>query len=431
MATKNFKRIILHAGLHKTGTTSIQENCYQHRDVLLEHGLVYPGFTYGKKVFANHSDPIATAITTKARFYGAAVRLKNFRGPKDATKTFQEQLRQVMESPAGDTLLLSAELVCDFNERDMKALRRYLEQYTDTLDVVVFVRSPQDALISAVQQRCHDGHPSNPADFTNLFIERYQRLQLVFDDRMRAINFHEAAAHSSGLVGYFLQDIGLPGEAVASLQFFSSNERVSMESFMLMKAINDAFPRGQEEDHGLKRGHRDMRPLYALPGLRFGLDEPLPPEVSESLHEQREWLERELQTRFPDDPPVLQEGALWQDETLRALEFCVNTLESNRMREVVRQKLLQEAAQLESERQGTAAVLRYIADRIIVADVHPTELLLQKLGPDYFKFAALQIEKGSMDMALLLMELAHKLRTDAPMIEERIAFYKDKLKAPN
>lgn len=426
MATKSFKRIILHAGLHKTGTTSIQDNCYRYREVLLEHGLVYPVFRYGDKVFTNHSDPIATAITTKARFYGAAVRLKNFRGPKDATRTFREQLRQVMASPAGDTLLLSAELVCDFNEPDMKALRRYLEQHTDSLEVIVVVRSPQDALISAMQQRCSDGHPSDPGDFPALFIERYQRLQQVFADRIRVINFHEAAAHASGLVGYFLGEIGVPEEALAPLAFTSSNERISMEAFVLMKAINDAFPRGQE-GHGLARGHLDLRALHALPGQRFGLTSPLSPEVTASLHEQREWLERELHTRFPDDPPVLQDGPLWQDETLQALEHCINMLDSSRMRSVAREEVLRQADRVEDERPGTAAVLRFIAGRVNLSEEPSTELLLRKLGADYFKFAALQVERGSMELALQLMELAHKLRADAPLIESRIAYYRDQL----
>lgn len=427
MATKTFRRIILHAGLHKTGTTSIQDNCYKYRDELLEQGFVYPGFRYGDKVFANHSDPIATAITTKARFYGAAVRLKNFRGPKDATRVFQEQLRDVMESAAADTLLLSAELVCDFNERDMKTLRRYLEEYTDTLDVIVVVRSPQDALISAMQQRCRDGHPSDPAKFPGLFVERYKRLQQVFADRMKVINFHQATGHGNGLVGYFLQEIGVPDEALASLQFSSSNERISMEAFVLMKAINDAFPRGRDE-HGLKRRHLDMRSLHALPGLRFGLAEPLKPEISESLREQREWLESEMQTRFPDDPPTLQDGALWQDETLQELERCINSLASPGMRQVSRQKLEEEAGRLEGDRPDTAAVLRFIAARVIVTDDPPMELLLQGLGADYFKYAALQIERGSIETALLLMEVAHKLRADAPLIEERIQYYRKRLK---
>ena len=58
----------------------------------------------------------------------------------------------------------------------------------------------------------------------------------------------------------------------------------------------------------------------------------------------------------------------------------------------------------------------------------PTELILEKLGADYFKFAALQVEQGSTEMSLLLMELAQKLRSDAPFITERIQHYRNKLK---
>ena len=42
----------------------------------------------------------------------------------------------------------------------------------------------------------------------------------------------------------------------------------------------------------------------------------------------------------------------------------------------------------------------FIADRVIVTDDPPTELLLKKLGPDYFKFSAMQMQQASLSSAL-------------------------------
>jgi len=428
VTTKTFKRIILHGGLHKTGTTSIQDNCFKYRDVLLRHGIVYPSFEFGGRRYVNHSDPIATAITKQRVFYGAARRLKNFRNPRDATRILWEQLRNIMEEPAGETLLLSAEIVCDFIERDMKLLRRYLEQYTDDLDVIAVVRSPHDSLISIVQQRCRDGYPSDPAEFFEVTFERYQRLKLVFSDRLRAINFHQATAHPRGLVGFFLKEIGLPDEAIEPLEFISSNERISMEAFVLMNAINEAFPLGREGEHGIVRQHRDMLALHALPGQPFLLTEPLSDDITRSLEEQRKWLERELQTTFPAQSSGAGQGALWQPEVLQALESTVNLLDHRRMREVVRDVLVEESGRIGDERPADAAVLKHISDRISLSEDPPVDLILQKLGADYFKFAALQLQESAPDMSLLLMLMAKNLRPDAPFIEERIQHYRDRLK---
>ena len=36
-------RIVLHCGLHKTGSTYIQRNLQSNRELLLEHGVLYLG----------------------------------------------------------------------------------------------------------------------------------------------------------------------------------------------------------------------------------------------------------------------------------------------------------------------------------------------------------------------------------------------------
>ena len=36
-------RLVLHCGLHKTGSTYIQRNLQTHRELLLEHGVLYLG----------------------------------------------------------------------------------------------------------------------------------------------------------------------------------------------------------------------------------------------------------------------------------------------------------------------------------------------------------------------------------------------------
>ncbi len=50
-----------------------------------------------------------------------------------------------------------------------------------------------------------------------------------------------------------------------------------------------------------------------------------------------------------------------------------------------------EAAKLESENPDTSAVLKFIARRIGGQEDSPLELILEKIGADYFKFSAYDI----------------------------------------
>ena len=120
----------------------------------------------------------------------------------------------------------SAEQGCDFHNSNLKALRSYLEKYAESLEVIAYVRSPHQSLVSIIQQRCRMGLSSDPAAFYQIVKERYQRLKHVFSDNLRIINFHAAMEHSQGLVGYFLCDIGIPVREALELDFVSSNERV-------------------------------------------------------------------------------------------------------------------------------------------------------------------------------------------------------------
>jgi len=424
---KRYKQIILHAGLHKTGTSSIQNNCHKYRDWLRERGIVYPAFKYRDKVFSNHSEPLIGVFGTRPGKYGMPQRLMldDAAAIADVAAVFSRQLQQVLEEPGGDTLLLSAEMVCEFSGKDNAQLRRHLEKYTDNLQVIVMVRSPQSSVESILQQRCRGGNLVEPESLVGVVTERFKAVQQGFADILQVLNYHEARDHPLGLVGGFLCHLGLPREEIAQLEFVSTNARTSMESFKVMEAINQVYPAGKTSDHGVRRHFSDMNPLYTLPGQPFQIDSVAQSRLSESLQAECTALERELGFSFPPLPPRSPQ-ALWQAETLMALESAINLLENLKLREVARDFLLEEAERLKSSETGTSAILEFIANKVDVSQDLPTGLLLEKLGADYFKYAALQVERGSADMALWLMLLARQLRPEAEFINERVEHYRKK-----
>ena len=422
MTDKCYKRIVLHAGLHKTGTSSIQENCFKHREWLRLRGIVYTSFKFEDRELVNHSDPLAS-MASKPGKYGLLRRLKIEQTPGKATRLFSRQWEQLFEHPEGDTLVLSAEHVGQFNEKDMEALRRYLESHSQTLEVIAYIRSPQSSLESILQQQSASNVRSpEPESLIGLVKQRYQRIHGTFSDLLQTVNFHQAVEHPTGLVGSFFCLLGLPPEDVSKLQFNYANERMSMEAFKLMDAINRTYPMGFRETHGIPRSYNDMSPLYSLPGQPFQCEGILDPALNRSLEEEGQWLEQELGFSFPAVNRKAP-AKLWQPQTLSALKLAINRIDNAECRGVAKKTLNDESITLEQSDPGTAAVLRFIAGSISEGDELSTELILEKLGADYFKFSALQVESASAEMSLLLMLLARQLRSDAPFIEERIRHY--------
>ena len=425
MTIKRFKQIILHAGLHKTGTSSIQNNCHKYRDWLLERGIVYPAFRYRGKFFPNHSDPLIAVFGTRPGKYGMPQRLMIEGSTDDVRAVFSQQLQEVLDDPAGETLLLSAEMVCELSREDMKRLRRHLENHTENLQVVAVVRSPQSSVESILQQRCRGGNLVEPESLVGVVTQRYRSLQQGFSDVLQSLNYHDIRAHPLGLVGYFFCQLGLPPADVAQLDFASVNMRVSMESYKLMEAINRAYPMGKNADHGVSRQFGDLSPLYSIPGQPFQLEGIAQSRLAQLLDAESASLERELGFSFPPlssrHPPVL-----WQAETLMALQSAINLLDNPTLRQTAKSFLLDESAHLKMSAPGTSAVLDFIACKVDVSQDPPPELILHKLGADYFKYAALQVEPVSSDMALWLMLIAQQLRPQAEFINERVEHYRQK-----
>lgn len=429
MSGKKYRRIILHAGLHKTGTTSIQNNCHRHRNFLLSHGIYYPSFRFRDRLLVNHSDPMTGAVCAGPRLYGMPNRMKVQDDPTEAQEIFSAQFERVLASPEAETLLLSGEQVCDYDEQDMQALRSRLEQNCDELRVIAFIRSPVSSLESILQQRNVTGRLIEPDSILGVVGKRFTRVNRGFAGVIEFHNFHDAVVHPAGLVGYFFCTLGVPEEVVTGLEFTRVNERVSLEAHKLIRAINEVYPaHDQNADHGVKREFMDIHALLSLPGQPFVIEDFRDSELYQEVSNESILLERKLGFRFPATAErTLQ--PLWQKETLLALEEAVSRLDNDRFREVIVSFLRQEADRLADNRADTSVLLNFIAEKIENQDDSSRSplRLLDQLGADYFKYAALQMERDAPELALNLMSLALTLRPNAEFMMERIEDYKVRL----
>ncbi len=357
---QRYKEIVLHAGPGKTGSTSIQKNCHLHRELLAAHGIVYPGFDLNGRHLINHSDAITTAICDPPTKYGAGWRQNTEDDPQAAREQLRAQWVPLLREPRGETLVLSGENVAEYSDRDMQALKGELIPHCDRLRVMAFIRSPQSSLESILQQRVKGGAAIRPESIIGVVRKRYESLQRNFPAELEAYNFHEAVNHPRGLVGFFMLQCGLAPEELPAGDFSSSNERISLEAFGIMLAINERYPRRQMAVHGVKRRFRDLNPLKELPGQGFQLGGVTNARVQRALRREARWLEKRLGFEFPP-LPARKRPDLWQDETLEALEDTVNRLREPELRAVAAEHLQQEARRLRWRDLETAAALAYIA----------------------------------------------------------------------
>jgi hypothetical protein len=217
-------RLILHAGTHKTGTTSIQKVLSANRSWLRRHGLIYPD---GDGVYAKNKDgnslkqhhPFARAFTgTSATRLALAVQ-------------FLDSARSQLERPR-DLILISTENVyrhieggnelqhfaaADYWVRRAGYLKRLAEAFRGfDVAVLLFFRERESfarSLYAELAYRKEKPWQGSPREFMAQFCHWFEYEQqvatfkAVFSD-VRTLSYEKAT--EQGLIRTFFRTIGFP-----------------------------------------------------------------------------------------------------------------------------------------------------------------------------------------------------------------------------
>lgn len=193
------KTLILHAGLHKTGSTSIQESLGIRKDVLEQEGYRYPAFRNPDGVLEyNHSYMFQLAFSN-APSQLAIVKKRGW-DPTLAASCYYNQLRVAMEDCPN--LILSGEGISRLNELELKKIKELFNTWK--INVITYVRPAYSFFCSAQQERIKNGTVSNivPDRLPNSESDTITRLQRVFNN-ITFISFSDACRHQLGPAGDF------------------------------------------------------------------------------------------------------------------------------------------------------------------------------------------------------------------------------------
>jgi hypothetical protein len=142
------KRIIIHIGTHKTGSTTIQKGCCDNRAQLLVNGWLFP--VTGMYIFGQHNIAweMASGIAQPWNWIGEWVSYRPVWGGMDL-------LLAEIEVAEVETTILSSE---DFDGLQTERIQLLREQLADfSVDIVVYLREQASLLQSAWAQFVKSG----------------------------------------------------------------------------------------------------------------------------------------------------------------------------------------------------------------------------------------------------------------------------------
>jgi hypothetical protein len=308
------RRCVLHFGMHKTGSSSIQASLF--RKPLGE------GFHYVDFGVDNPTGPILNMFQAPELRYkhlvarGARLGYEAFlaeRGPR------RERLSAELSGARARTLIISAEGLTLLSESELASFRDYIGQYVGAIDAFAYVRRPKEFMESMFQQQVKGRLGS--LDLRKLYPvyrQRFEKFDWIFGVEHVHYRLFDAEGFPGGCV---VQDFcGCVGVPLAKDQIVRVNEGLSRNAVALLyvyrkyaRAIgSDRYTIGQDkllvEELAKLRG----------PKLRFSWQvvEPVLKENESDLG----WMEARLGVSLREIPGPREPDAIHDEAGLLSLD---------------------------------------------------------------------------------------------------------------
>ncbi|MGB3209236.1 MAG: hypothetical protein WBB19_00880 [Desulforhopalus sp.] len=332
------KKITVHAGLHKTGTSSVQLFFRDNHIRYFQDGFFYPSFTSNHRngVMFNHSMPLFNIFCDDPEKYHMNKRY----GITSSdllleVSNYKAQLINHLNDKRCNRVLFSGEDLSALSEGALRRLKLFFEENLGKQDIlmecVIYVRHPLTWLTSEVQQSIKGGwsfseaiaqknRPAQP-----FYLNRLKNLKKVFGNNLVINKFEDAIRHSSGLVGHFLQHLDIPLLEDCKSEGYTQNASISMEAAEIISHVNSLEPFFQNGRVSSHRKQGDIWPLFTVRGTRFGLSRQANEEFWSDSRSGRQVLLNDfgIDYKYIDttDPELL-----WNDESVGDLKASLDKL---------------------------------------------------------------------------------------------------------
>src|SRR5690625_4150550 len=143
------KKLVLHIGMHKTGSTAIQASMSSSHEYLLSNGI-----NYLSCIRMNHSTTFVSLFGDEPHRYHVNVQ-NGVNTPKKAAalnKKLKKQILYKIKNNKSEVFVISGEGLSILSEAGVKRLYSFLLPYFDDIEVVCYIRRPLEFYKSMCQQ---------------------------------------------------------------------------------------------------------------------------------------------------------------------------------------------------------------------------------------------------------------------------------------
>ena len=223
---------ILHVGMHKTGTTTIQSTLFYHLQSQKYHYIHLDSLNLIPELFILfRSKKVETILSRRNVWEHTKTLISHY------TKLTYQKLTKYIEQSQGIGII-SAEMISDMNEKEFIQLVKFLKKFYHDIHLIAYVRPPQSFMSSMMAQKVKEGlflfspnhyYPHYKARFEkydhvlgkcNVTLIPYIRSELIQQDIVIDFCYH-AGIEISELNGKTNANPSLTLEALSFLWFYN------------------------------------------------------------------------------------------------------------------------------------------------------------------------------------------------------------------
>jgi len=208
------KKLIIHAGLHKTGSTSIQYICKKYSNELLAQGIYYMKFDENE--WENHSIPLSLLFQNNPRVSNHSVG-SMFSSDEMASiyrMKIDKYLNEELIKNKADTILLSGEDLSIFSIIELIKLKNYFLSIDEfEIKIIIYVCNPLMFAISGCQELVRAGLENIETIFTMGNLQRAEskikKLIIAFgNENVQVISLDDVLCTFTDVTKHFFEFIG-------------------------------------------------------------------------------------------------------------------------------------------------------------------------------------------------------------------------------
>jgi len=292
------KKLVLHIGLHKTGTTAVQETLHENRNIGLKHGFHYPAFTanFSRALYGVFGPEPHKLLINQLNGLDTA---EKFAAPRRNTRA---RLIREFSAIEDTTTLVSAEDATALPLLDVNALAEFLRPFFDKIEILAYVRAPRSQINSMIQQQVRKGFELEQLLAAPPAIQYRERLEPYFSvfgaKNVSVKPFAPNLLHRECIIADVLHHIEFSDTLYNQLAIVRKNDALSWPATLYLNALNKKLPLYENGKINKKRQKHLIANARKIKGEKFALPYSYLNQVCSAHTEDIAWVEEKLGTKL-------------------------------------------------------------------------------------------------------------------------------------